>query len=204
MVEAAAAKPQRYRGLVERMVGAAMLRFEAFAEMSADAGAGGQAFLVVLIVGVFNGFGLVRRLGSWGLSAGVASAILGWLLWTAVIYVVCRSLGHRLEGRSLLRAMALTNAPGLFLVFGIMPVLGMLVRAVVVLWQLAATAVAVQAVYSVSLRRGVAVALLGLLVYLLVGAGLAMWLADDGDSRAPAVTACSERVRVAVAKRPAW
>jgi hypothetical protein len=203
MVEAAAAKPQRYRGLVERMVGAAMLRSEVFAEMSADGGASGQAFIVVLIVGVFNGFGLVRRLGSWGLSAGVASAVLGWLLWTAVIYVVCRSFGYRQEGRSLLRAMALTNAPGLFLVFGIMPVLGTLVRVVVVLWQLAATAVAVQAVYTVSRRRGVAVALLGLLVYLLVGAGLAMWLADDGDSRGPAVTAWPQRAQVAVAQTPA-
>jgi hypothetical protein len=155
--------------LLERMVAAALLDTRVFSEVSQDRAANGQAFLVVVLTGVFNGLGLVRRLGTRALSVGVGAALLGWFLWVAIVFIVAHALRQRSNGRSLLRALAYANAPGLFLVFGVVPVLGDLIRPVVVLWLLAATAVAAQAVYQVSRRRGAVIALIAFVLYLLVG-----------------------------------
>jgi Yip1-like protein len=179
VTESVAKATGRYHGLVERMVAAALLDRSAYAEISADASANGQAFLVVVLAGIFNGLGLVGRLGTWGISTGVSAVVFGWFVWTAVIFVIGRLLGLRQDDRSLLRAAAFTNTPSLLLVLGIVPGLGPVVLWPVVAWQLAATAVAVQAVFEVGRWRAVAISLAALLVYLLAGAGLSYW-ADEG------------------------
>jgi hypothetical protein len=162
------------RPFVERVVAAALLRRAVFAEVAEDRAANGQAFLVVALTGLFNGLGLVRRLGPWGVSAGIGAAVLGWLLWTAVIFVVGLAFRQGRPGHgSLLRALAFANAPSILLVFGVVPVLGPLVRVLVVVWLVATTAVAAQAVYDMSRWRSAILALVGFLVYLVLGVELA-------------------------------
>ena len=170
---------RRYRGLVECMVAAALLDRRAYEEISADPGANGQAFVVVVLAGIFNGLGLVGRLGTRGMSAGVGAVLLSWFAWTAVIFVIAHLLRHRQDGRSLLRASALTNTPNLLLLLGVVPGIGGVVRVLVVAWQVAATVVAVQAVFGVPRRRAVTIALVALAVYLLMGVGLSYWLGDE-------------------------
>ncbi len=156
--------------LAERVAAALRLDGELYATVSMDVAAGSQAWRVVLLSGVSNGLGLSRQLGGVGVVAGVVAAILGWVLWTAVISVTARVVRCGSHHGSLLRALGFANAPGLFLVVGMVPVIGAALRAVIVIWLLATTVIAVQAVFAVSRWRAGVVAVIGFLVYLVLGA----------------------------------
>jgi hypothetical protein len=158
------------RPLVERLIAALRLDRTFYAEVSAERAASVQALLVVLLSGVCNGLGLVPHLGSAGISAGAGAGVLGWFVWTAVVFLTAAPFGRRLPGRSLLRALGFATAPGVFLIVGAVPVLGRFARAAVVAWLVAATAVAVEAVYGMSRRRAVLVSVAAFLVYVVLGA----------------------------------
>src|SRR5438034_8566455 len=98
-------EPARGTMLAERVIAALRLDLRVYQEVSADSAATRQAFIVVLLSGASNGVGLAQHLGSAALSAGVASAVVGWFLWALVILVIARLLGHRRQGRSLLRPL---------------------------------------------------------------------------------------------------
>ncbi len=161
--------------LVQRLIPALCLRVSLYAEVSCDSRASGQALLVVLLSGVSNGLGLARQIGPMGISVGVGAGVLGWFLWTLVVYLVALVLVRRRPARSLLRALGFATVPGIFLAAGSVPMVGAAVRVVVVIWLVAATAVAVQAVYEISRRRAVVIAVGAFLVYLVLGALSAHW-----------------------------
>ena len=156
--------------VVQRLIAAVRLDGALYADVSADRRAGGQALLVVLLSGICNGFGLRVRLGDAAMWAGVGTALGGWLLWTLVVWVVARTAGARQPGRSLLRALGFATAPGVFLVCGVIPGYGEILRRLVVIWLLAATVVAVQATYSLTRRRALAISLIAFVIYAAIGA----------------------------------
>ncbi len=156
-------------GLVNRLIAALRLDLRLYEEVSADAAASGQAFRVVLLAGVSNGLALVRRFGSTGIVAGVGAALLGWVLWAAVIWMVARLFRHRRQGRSLLRALGFANSPGVFLFLGGLPTVGFLIRYTVVAWLVATTMRAVQATFGIAARRALVISIIGFLVYLALG-----------------------------------
>lgn len=155
--------------LLHRLLPALRLDVGLYATVSADRSSTGQAALVVLLAGVLNGIGLGNRLGDFAIWAGVLAGLLGWLLWAGVVLLIARVLGHERHGRSLLRALGFANAPGIFLVLGVVPAIGLWVRAIVVVWLIASSAVAVQAVYDTSRRRGVLISIAAFVVYLILG-----------------------------------
>ncbi len=165
------------RPLVERLIAALRLELPLYVEVSTEPAAWGQAFLVVLLGGISNGLSLVRLLGAAGILAGVGAAVLGWFVWTGVVFVIAALFARRQPGRSLLRALGFATAPGVFLIAGIVPVLGRVARAAVVVWLVAATAVALEAVYGMSRRRAAVVSIAAFLVYLVLGALSAYWAA---------------------------
>src|SRR5437870_2443706 len=128
------AQPTYRSSLMERLIAALRLDLLVYQQVSTDPRATRQAFLVVLLAGASNGLGLVRRLGALGPWVGVGAAIAGWFLFAAVILVVATVLRHRCNGWSLLRALGFANAPGVLLIFGMVPGLGAIVRMLVVLW----------------------------------------------------------------------
>jgi hypothetical protein len=155
-------------GLAERVIRALRLDVGVYRDVSADRTATSQAFRVVLLAGLSNGLSLGGRLGGLGLLAGIGAALVGWLLWTGTILLVARLFGHTRTG-SLLRALGFANAPGLLLIAGIVPRLGGVIRLAVVGWLLAATVVAVQAVFTVPRRRAIVISVAGFAVYLVLG-----------------------------------
>jgi hypothetical protein len=156
-------------GLIERLIAALRLDLRVYQEVSGDAAATGQAFRVVLLTGVLNGFSLIQRLGVAGVFAGVGAALIGWFLWAAVIFAVAAIFGHRRGARPLLRALGFANAPGMLLVLGVVPVIGAVIRLAVVAWLVAATERAVEAVFEVSRGRATLIAVAGFIAYLFLG-----------------------------------
>ncbi len=152
----------------ERLVGAATLNVHTYEEVEADSTAIGQAIGVVIISSLAAGIGNIGR-GGPGILAAVVGALLGWLIWAGLTYLIGTRLlpeaRTRADWGQLLRTTGLAAAPGIVRVFGIIPLLGWLVFGIANLWMLAAFVVAVkQALDYTSTGRAIGVCLIGWVV----------------------------------------
>ncbi len=108
-----------------------------------------------------------------GVFFGAIAALSGWVIWAFVTYIVGTKILPTPQTRSnpgeLLRTLGFANSPGLLSIFGLIPILGGLVKVVVPIWILVAWVIAVrQALDYTSTGRAIAVCLLGWLLYVLI------------------------------------
>jgi hypothetical protein len=149
------------RSIVDRMRGAALLDVATYEEVEHDADATGQAAVVVVIVAVCAAIGAVWRGGPSIIIAPVG-AVLSWLLWSAITYVIGdKLLGGTATWGELLRTLGFAQAPGVLLIFGIVPILGGIVRVVVSVWMLLTGIVAIRQALDFSTGKAIVTALLG-------------------------------------------
>lgn len=154
--------------LVQRMIGAAMLNVATYEEVEADRTATGQAAAVVGIVAVATAIGAIGE-GTGGIIAGLISAFVGWLVWSALTYVVgTRLFGGTADMGEMLRTIGFAQAPGVLNVLGIIPILGGLVRFVVFLWILVAVVIAIRQALDFSTGKAVGTALIGAIAYIAI------------------------------------
>lgn len=152
------------RSIVDRMKGAALLDVATFEEVEHDTTATGQAAVVVVIVAICSAIGAVWRGGPSIIAAPIA-AVLGWLLWSAVTYLIGdKLLGGTATWGELLRTLGFAQAPGVLMIFGIIPILGGLVRAIVAIWLLVAGVVAIRQALDFSTGKAIVTAILGWVV----------------------------------------
>jgi hypothetical protein len=146
---------------IERMKGAALLRIHTYEEVEADRTATGQAAGVVALVAVAQAIGGAGE-GGVGIIAGVASALLGWLLWAGITYLVgVNLLGGTATWGELLRTLGFAQTPGLLHVLDIIPFLGGLIRFGVAIWVLVAGIIAIRQALDVTTGKAVVTAVLG-------------------------------------------
>ena len=154
--------------LTRRMKGAAMLDVATYEEVEADSSATTQAAIVVAAVAVASAIGGASAGGAAALM-GVVAAILGWLLWAGLTYLIGdKVLGGTATWGELLRTIGFAQAPGVLYVLGIIPVLGAVVRIVVALWILVTGIVAIRQALDFGTGKAVLTAVLGWLAVMLV------------------------------------
>ena len=78
---------RRMHTFAERVVGAARLKPNIYEEVEADPRATAQAMGVVVLSSVAGGIGLAGGQGA-DLIVGTLGALLGWLIWAVLIYVL--------------------------------------------------------------------------------------------------------------------
>ncbi len=169
------------RSMVERMLGAALLDIPTYEEVEHDESATGQAALAVVIVAIASGIGAIGE-GGMGIVGGVLAAIVGWLIWAGLTYLIGdKLLGGTATWGELLRTLGFAQAPGVLRVVGFVPFLGWLVGIVVAIWTLITGIVALRQALDFSTGKAVLTAVLGwlamMIVFLLlagVGAGAGM------------------------------
>jgi hypothetical protein len=148
----------------DRMKGAALLHSDTYEEVEADQTATGQAAGVVALVAVAQAIGGAGE-GSVGILAGIISALLGWLLWAGMTYLIgAKLLGGTATWGELLRTIGFAQTPGVLHVLGLIPVLGGLIRFGVALWVLIAGIIAIRQALDVSTGKAILTAVLGWLV----------------------------------------
>lgn len=160
-------------GIIDRMIRAAKLDPELYEEVEADGGATVQAGVVVAVSSLAGGIGAVSLVGVTGLFLLTAAALLSWVVWATVIYVVGAKILPEPQTEAdvpqLLRTLGFAATPGVIRIFGVVPVLGALAAIVSMLWTLAAMVIAVrQALDYQSTGRAVAVCVIGLLLQIAV------------------------------------
>ena len=158
---------------VERLTGVLALDVKAFEEIEADAAANTQALAVVVAASVAAGLGAGVGQGPIGLLRETFGALIGWVMWAAVSWIIGAKLLPEPQTRTnmgeLLRVIGYAYAPNLFALLAFIPALGVVIRTIVAFWLLAATILAVrQALDYVSTLRAAAVVLIGWLIFVLI------------------------------------
>lgn len=149
------------RSFVARMIAAAMLDVSLYNEVEPDTSATGQAAGVVAIVAVALAIGTIGSANS-NVIAAVISAILSWLIWAAVTYVIGgKFLGGTATWGELLRTLGFAQSPGVFYVVSGIFLLGPLIHAIVAVWILIAGIVAIREALDFSTGKAVLTAVIG-------------------------------------------
>jgi hypothetical protein len=150
--------------MIQRMVGAALLKVDTYEEVEADRSATKQAAAVVVVVAVARAIGTAER-GSVGIVAAVIAAVVGWLLWAGITYVIGdKILGGTATWGELLRTIGFAQTPGIALLLGFIPVLGGVLALVVGIWVLIAGVVAIRQALDFGTGKAIVTAVLGWLV----------------------------------------
>ena len=161
---------QSAHSMVDRMIGASRLDVHIFEEVEADTSATRQALSVVLLVALATGVESMSTVGLRGLILGVVVAVAGWVIWAWIVYFIGTKILPEHETHAdwgqLARTLGFAQSPGVFRVFGVVPVVGGIILLVVSVWMLVAMVIAVrQALDYTSTLRAIAVVLLGFIPY---------------------------------------
>jgi hypothetical protein len=152
---------------IDRMKGAALLHIDTYEEVEADQTATGQAAGVVALVAVAQAIGSAGE-GGFGIVAGLISALLGWLLWAGITYLIgAKLLGGTATWGELLRTIGFAQTPGVLHVLGLIPVLGGIIHFGVAIWVLIAGIIAIRQALDISTGKAILTAVLGWLVIML-------------------------------------
>jgi hypothetical protein len=139
--------PSADQTLIGRMIRAARLDPRLYAEVQADETTIGQAASIVLLAAFAGG---INYPGApfLILFGGLLAALIGWVLFAYVIYLIGTKLLPEPQTKAnfgaLLRVMGFANAPGVVKLLGIVPELRALVFFVAMVWVLVATVTAVR------------------------------------------------------------
>ena len=153
--------------LVQRMIGAATLNVDTYEEVEADETATMQAATVVVMVAVAKAIG---TLGA-GLGAALMApvvAILGWLVWAGVTYLIGdKLLGGTATWGELLRTLGFAQAPGVLFLLVVIPLVGGVIGFVLFIWTLVAGIIAIRQALDFSTGKAVLTAFLGWLALII-------------------------------------
>lgn len=130
----------------ERMIGAAKLNLRIYEEVEADNTATGQAMGVVVLSSLAAGLGSA----SLGLEviASVVVALLSWVIWAFLIYLVGTRLLPEPQTRAdmgqMMRTLGFAQSPGVLRILGGLPGIGPFLLVIVSVWMLVAMVIAVR------------------------------------------------------------
>jgi hypothetical protein len=179
--------------LTDRMIRAARLETSLYNEVEADLTATNQALTVVVVTGLASGIGAAlgeaiagRPAGIvGGLIGGVIVEVVGWLVWSYVMYLVGTRLFHGTATYGeLLRTLGFAYSPGVLLILRFIPVLGGLVALVVGIWRIVAGFIAIREALDLDSGNTLATIVVGVIAYLVVLAIVAAVLGLVGLSAA--------------------
>ena len=171
----------------ERLIGAVKLDVNIYEEVEADKGAMNQAMGVVILSSVAAGLGSIAQTGFGGILVGTLMALIGWLIWAYLTYVIGTKMLPEPQTKAdlgeLLRTIGFSSSPGLIRILGIIPGLSFLVYSIAGIWMLVAMIVAVrQALDYHSTWRAVGVCIIG---WIIQGLTMALFFSISGGVQKP-------------------
>jgi hypothetical protein len=155
--------------LFQRMIRAAKLDPNLYEEVEHDQSSLSQAATVVVLSSVAASIGAMGLKGGLNPVVFVIAALLGWVIWAALVYFIGVKLLPLAQTESnikeLMRTIGFSSSPGIIRVIGIIPGLFNIVSFIAQIWMLLAMVIAVrQALDYNSTPRAVAVCIIGWLV----------------------------------------
>jgi hypothetical protein len=171
--------------IVQRAKDVAQLDTRTYREIARDPNATKEAALVVALVAIANGIGSAGD-GSSGLIGGIIAGLLGWVVFSAVIWFVATNITGSptttASIESLMRTLGYARVPGLLAVFGFIWLIGWIATAVAGIWILVTSLYAIHTTLNMGWLRTLATVLIAgiisglvtLLIGLIFGIGLTL------------------------------
>jgi hypothetical protein len=164
--------------LTDRMIRAARLDTSLYNEVEADVNANTQALMVVVLAALAGGIGaaigaqLSNQGGGavvGGLIGGILAELIGWAVWSFVMYFVgTRLFGGTATYGELLRTLGFAYSPGVLLILRFIPFLGGLIALIVGIWRLITGFIAVREALDLDNGKTIATIVVGIVGYLIV------------------------------------
>lgn len=166
-----AAQSVATHSFVERMIGAARVDRATYEEVENDPNATMQAAIVVVIAAVLSAIGLIFQ-GWEGAVAGLLTALIGWIVSSFFVYIV----GTRIIPSSqvsadmgqVLRTLGFAQVPAFLLILSGIPILGIIVSLVVLVWGIITRIVAIQSALEASVGRAIGIAIIAAILQAIV------------------------------------
>ncbi len=174
--------------LTDRMIRAAKGEVALYEEVEADLSATSQALTVVIVAALASGIGgllgsVVTGRGSavGGLIGGLVAELIGWVLWSYVMYFVGTRMfkGEATYGE-LLRTVGFAESPSVLLILKFIPALGALITLVVGIWRIWLGYLAVKAALDLDTGNTIATIVIGIVAYVIAFAIIGTVLAIVG------------------------
>jgi Yip1 domain len=165
--------------LTDRMIRASKLDVALYNEVEADVTATTQALTVVVITALASGIGAALSLLLAGrpgpaiaaLIGGIVAQLVGWAIWSWVMYFVGTRLFHGTATYGeLLRTLGFAYSPGVFLVLRFIPIVGGLIALGVLIWRLIASFIAIREALDLETGNTIATVIVGVIAYIVVAA----------------------------------
>ncbi len=174
-------------GLIDRMVRASKLDVSAYEEVEADKGATGQAAAIVVVSSIAAGIGSIGVFGIQGLLFMTIGALVGWLIWAFLTFIIGTKLLPEPQTESdlgeLLRVIGFARSPGIFLILMLITAVGKIVALVITIWMFVAMVIGVrQALDYKSTWRAAGVCLLGAVIYFVINVLVNAFFANNGHA----------------------
>jgi hypothetical protein len=171
------------------MIRAARLDVSLYNEVEADISANNQALTVVVLSAVASGIG--AALGAaisgrpglifGGLIGAVVLELLGWAVWSYVMFFVGTKMFHGTATYGeLLRTLGFAYAPGVLNILRFIPVLGGIIGLIVGIWRIITGFVAVREALDLDSGNTIAVIVVGIIAYIVVVAVVGVILGAFG------------------------
>lgn len=168
--------------LVDNMIRASRLDIPLYEQVERDTNETTNALTVVVLSSLATGLsaaiGALARpdmpgMGAGGavlgLIGGVIAAIVGWALWTGVVYFIgTKMFNGTATWGEVLRTVGYANSPGVLRILGFIPVLGAIINLVVAIWLIVTTVVAVRQALDIGTVQSIIVAIIGAIVAFIV------------------------------------
>ena len=152
--------------LTNRMIRAAKLESGLYEEVEHDQSATTQALTVVIVAALASGIGgglalLTLGIGGpgffvLGLVRGIISALVSWVIWSAVVYYVGTNLfGGKATLGEVLRTMGFAQTPQILNILLFVPGLNVLIGLVAFVWVLVAVVIAIRQSLDVETNKAI-------------------------------------------------
>jgi hypothetical protein len=172
--------------LTDQMIRASQLDVNLYEEVEKDTTQTNNALTVVVISAVATGLGtaISQAMGGAstsgaaaaggpgiviGLIGGVIAALVGFAIWTAIVYYIGTSMfGGTATWGEVIRTVGFANSPGVLRILGFIPVLGGLIGLLVGIWTIVTTVVAVRQSLDITTGKAIIVSIIGAIVAAIV------------------------------------
>ena len=175
--------------LTDQMIRASQLDVNLYEEVEKDTTQTSNALTVVVIVAIATGIGtaIAEAMSGagpggggivLGLIGGVIAAIVGWGIWTAIVYFIGTSLfGGTATWGEVMRTVGFANSPGVLRILAFIPIVGGLINLLVGIWTIVTTVVAVRQSLDITTGKAIIVSIIGVVVAAIVMGVIAAALA---------------------------
>ncbi len=165
------------QSIVDRVVGVLKLDVPTYEAIEQDGKATREAVLVVLVVAIAAGIGGLDN-GFAGFIVGIIGALLSWLIFSGFAYF----FGTQIFGtpttqanmEQVARTVGYARAPGLFQIFGFIPVLGAIIGFIAAIWGIVTVIIAIRQSLDFSTGRAIITGIIAAIAAAIVLAILAL------------------------------